>query len=102
MRSIAVRRPTLSRLSSRICSSRAASHVTSIGERGKSGEQVPQFLARKNTQRHVGQRLDRMLHLVGDRALQAQEIRRHREIQDLPAAVRQTSCGGTPSPTSTV
>lgn len=52
-------------------------------------EKIPQLLAWKNAKRHVRQCLDRMLHLIGDRTLQAEKIRRQGEIQNLPLTIRQ-------------
>src|SRR5437588_10643178 len=58
-------------------------------ERRVIAVEFPQFLARKDAQQYVRQRLDRMLHLVEDRRLEAEKIAGQRVIEDLPSAVRQ-------------
>src|SRR5579862_1249368 len=56
-------------------------------ERRKLAVEFEQLAARKDAQRQRRQRLNRMLHLVHESALQADHIARQRVIENLPATV---------------
>jgi len=59
------------------------------GQRRKVGVEIPQLAAREYAQHQRRQRLDRVLHLAHQRALQADHVGRQRVVEDLPAAIVQ-------------
>src|SRR5262249_46381485 len=60
-------------------------HVES--KRGKPAIEIPKFRPGEYAQHQWRQRLDRMLHLLHQRALQADHVRGKRIVEDLPASV---------------
>ena len=49
--------------------------------------ELPKAVALEHAEQHAGQRFRRMLHLGKQRGLEADEIARQEEIEDLPAAI---------------